>query len=656
MQKQTSHLVIGAGSGGLTVAFGLHKAGKDVILVSETIGGDCTQFGCVPSKTLLHLADLYVKSSTDEKKRLHMNILSAVQKKIKHFEDEDLALMKDISFIQGRATFLDANTVTVKDTKGKTQTITFKKAVISTGSRPRMIEFPKKFEKKIITNEDFFYLKRLPTSITIIGGGPIGCELATACAKLDIPTTMVVRSKILKEYPSDMTKIIRNSLESLDVNLYENTDISDASLPQTEYYLLASGRAPNTELGLENAGVEYSPRGIAVNSQLQTSKRHIYALGDCTGGAQFTHLANNEGRAVTARLLVPFLRRKIPALPNVTFTDPPIAAVGRTTEDEFIQEFPLSIKKSDRAVITETTEIAATVYAHALTGQIVGAVLVGDFAEHAINFFTLAVDKKVKLFELSNVIVPYPTYLSSLNTLSFAYLMNLKENWKPLVINLLKKYSQKLIAIFFWVVTVVFFLKKFADGSFRFDILITDLATLLQGEHAYLLFIFIYALRPLIFFSATALSFLAGATFGFTEGLILTVIASNLSSAVAYGLGRTILHDVIKNSGKKIQKNIKKNTFETVLLARLVFVPYDLVSYIAGAVNAAFWPFISATAIGSIAGSIAVVSFGASVQDISKLSSFSLDKNMLFLGVGLTLVSLLLSRLLKKKEKVVGVV
>jgi len=189
------YLVVGAGAGGLLVAVGLQKFGKDVVVVSENIGGDCTNFGCVPSKTLLHLAGKYHSlDSKEEKATLKNSALKKVRETVETFIAEEEELIATDRYFPGKAHFVSKNTVEVVGAHG-TQTIKFrKKCIIATGSRPVRIKLDGVPEDKIITNEELFYLDTLPSSITIFGGGPIGAEMATACAHFGITTYLVSRS------------------------------------------------------------------------------------------------------------------------------------------------------------------------------------------------------------------------------------------------------------------------------------------------------------------------------------------------------------------------------------------------------------------------------------------------------------------------------
>jgi pyruvate/2-oxoglutarate dehydrogenase complex dihydrolipoamide dehydrogenase (E3) component len=435
------YLVIGAGSGGLLVAVGLQKMGKNVAVISKNIGGDCTHYGCVPSKTLLHLAKQYIAASTSTKKlELKKNALQKVQEVVASFTTEEEMLISSDSYFKGAARFIDARTVEVTDAEKNKTSIQFRKrCIIATGSRPASAPIPGVPSEKLITNEEFFYLKELPRSITIIGGGPIGAELATVCASFGVETYLVAREYLSKE-PKEVATRSMTALQKLGVQYravradkLEGRSLlleDGSSIPETDYYLMAVGRKPNTQLELENAGVLYTEKGIAIDDNLQTSNADIFAIGDCTESPQFTHLAANHGKFVLKKLLVPFARKRNRALPRVTFTAPAIASVGNLEESNHNKIFVLNFAATDRA----RTNFDETSYGQVLvdirTGQIQGVSLFGDFSEELITVFTLIIDERIPVLQLTDFITPYPTHGNILHTLSVEYLTYLSKSWK----------------------------------------------------------------------------------------------------------------------------------------------------------------------------------------------------------------------------------
>ena len=438
--KTFDYVVIGAGSGGLLVAVGLLKLGKNVTVVSENIGGDCTHFGCVPSKTLLHLAKKYQQAPDPEHKaQLKTEALLTVQKTITLFASEEEAIIPKERYFEGTAEFVDKCTIIVKQKTGQ-QTIRFaKKCIIASGSSPIRIAIPGVPADRTITNEEIFYLKRLPKSISIIGGGPIGAELATACIGFGIETHLISRSYLPKE-PKTISKVSLEILIKSGVHYHparptklENGKLmldDNTSIPETEYYLQALGRSPNTKLSLENAGVAYDKTGISVNSNLTTTNSSIFAVGDCTQNPQFTHLAANHGKFVIKKILLPYAKRRERSLPWVTFVNPPIASVGSLELTISSHRFELNFTELDKARVNFETDSLGEVSIDTTTGNILGVSLMGHFSEELINVFTLMIDEKISALSMTDFITPYPTYGNIFHNLSRDYLTFLSKNWK----------------------------------------------------------------------------------------------------------------------------------------------------------------------------------------------------------------------------------
>ena len=372
MRSSFDYAIIGAGSGGLTVAVGLTKLKKNVIVISENIGGECTHSGCVPSKTLLHLTNNLANFSLEDKN----NFSKIIQNKIDEIQKEELSLIDNlnINFVKGRAKFLSSNKLLIKTQTGEEYKISFKKCVIATGSSPKKLDDLNISQEKILTNENIFKLEKIPNKITFIGGGPISCELAFAFAKLGSKVKIISTNAILPRENKELTKPIRNNFQKYNVEIIENANTKLELLKDdADYYVLAVGREPNTNLDLEKAKIKYSNLGIEIDNNLQTSNANVYALGDCTTSPKFTHLANNQGRFLIKKFLLPFTSKPNAALPAVTFTDPPIAQVGEIQESELVKKFAIDFNKSDRGMIDDTTENFGNIYVNMLTGKIVGS-------------------------------------------------------------------------------------------------------------------------------------------------------------------------------------------------------------------------------------------------------------------------------------------
>ena len=272
--------VIGAGSGGLTVAVGLSGLGKEVALIEKKhVGGDCTNVGCVPSKTLIHLANHAAGSSPAEilaKVRAHRNELRAE-------ETEWVEGMERVTFLEGEATFKNANTLTIALDAGGTEDMRARHIVVATGSVPVRIPLEGLPAAKTLTNESLFDLENLPDHLVIVGGGIIGCEMAFAFAKLGSKVTIVdLAARVLSPLEPEVSTLIARRFEDLGVDVYlkaKGSRYDDATgtlfldqegrevrLERVDKVLLAVGRKPQLEVGLENVGLTPTKQGLPTNA------------------------------------------------------------------------------------------------------------------------------------------------------------------------------------------------------------------------------------------------------------------------------------------------------------------------------------------------------------------------------------------------------
>jgi len=432
--------IIGGGAGGLSLAAGATQLGIDVLLVeSDKMGGDCLNRGCIPSKTLLACG----KFCLDSKQACAFGIFESVPDPnftaaMKRVQDviENIAghdsverfTKLGVKVIQSPGAFIDPKTLQAGE-----YCIQAKTFVIATGSKPKTPPIAGLTEISYLTTDSVFSLTKAPKSLIVLGGGPIGCELAQAFSALGVPVSLVEHSTILQNDESDCVNILRSSLRESTIDLYENCD--ELSIRKTEegvavdfihkgksqtlnasHLLLATGRQPQLEkLQLECAKVQYNAKGIHTNAKLQTTNKRIYAIGDVIGGPQFTHIANYH-----AGLLIKHLYFKMPisldyrTLPWVTYTKPELAHVGLRIQDAtkqgiafVITELPL--EKNDRA----QTEGAITGKIKVLTkpnGQVLGVTILGENAGELLLPWILTIRDKKKLNWLAQMLIPYPTY------------------------------------------------------------------------------------------------------------------------------------------------------------------------------------------------------------------------------------------------------
>lgn len=442
MTTQHFHtIVIGAGSGGMTVAVGLAGLGKQVAFVEGNhVGGDCTNVGCVPSKTLIHLAKNFKPGMNPDE------ILREVTRKrdaLRDKETEEVRHLKNVTFIEGWAKFTAPKEIEVALKGGGTQKLTAENIVIATGARPRMIDIPGLPPEMILTNESLFDLTNLPKHLVIVGAGVIALEMAFAFQKLGTKVTMFAldRRPLMTAIP-EASEVMEAELKRRGITLYCGTvakacDVSTQSLilksgeeeitlTGVDKVLVAVGRVKNIDsLGLDQAGVKVDPkRGILVNSFGETNVKGVYAIGDVTPTSAFTHSANAQGRRVVQRIAFPYLplAKKEPLFPNATFSDPEVAAVGLTEQQlkeychpQIIKRIRVDFKThTDRGYTDGVENGFIIVDAVRLTGQILHATVVGPYASEMISFFTLAMSQKISLYKIYRLVYPYPTFSSGI--------------------------------------------------------------------------------------------------------------------------------------------------------------------------------------------------------------------------------------------------
>ncbi len=433
--------VIGAGSGGLSVAAGAAQLGAKVALIeARKMGGDCLNYGCIPSKALLAAAkraSIFRSSQafgikpiepTVDFEKVHDHV-HAVMATIAPQDSAERFEKLGVKVILEQARFLSPTLL-----QAGPHHIQAKYFVIATGSSPAITPLPGIEKVPYLTNETLFNLKKKPEHLIVVGGGPIGCEMAQAYRMLGVKTTILEASSLLSKEDSDLVSVLRNRLISDGINVFENVNVlslkqdKKSLLIQIEYkrheitlegshLLMATGRKPNVQdLGLENAGVSYTPRGIKVDKRLRTSNKKIFAIGDVIGGYQFTHMASYHAQIVIKNCLF-HLRSKVnyDVVPWVTFTDPEVAHVGmsHSKAPAGSQTLLWPYKDCDRAQTERETEGLIKVLV-SKRGYVLGVSLIGANAGELISPWTLLIQKKLKLKTLTDIIVPYPT-LSELN-------------------------------------------------------------------------------------------------------------------------------------------------------------------------------------------------------------------------------------------------
>jgi len=434
--KQYDIVVIGAGSGGLTAAATAVGFGKRVLLVDkERPGGECTWSGCIPSKALINEAKTVhaVRGRVPDflyDSKVALYYVRRVREKIYAHETPEILERSGIDYLKGGACFKDPGTLRVGPVE-----VEGKKYIISTGSSPFVPDIEGLEGVPFLTNESIFELERLPESLIILGGGPIGVELAQAASRLGAAVQVVEMMPVpVFREEKDFSVVLQDRLAAEGVILHlgaratrigrrENGAFLTFEREETEQtivadaLLVAIGRKPNLEgLGLEKAGVRFTPKGIEVNPYLQTSRAHIYAIGDVTGPYQFSHMANAQGIRAVQNAILPFKRKiRYDHVAWVTFTQPELARAGMTEAEaravygDGIRVYEYDFNLLDRAVTEgETVERMKVILDR--RGKLLGISILADRAGELIGEAQLLKSVGLNFAKLGAVIHPYPTY------------------------------------------------------------------------------------------------------------------------------------------------------------------------------------------------------------------------------------------------------
>ncbi len=443
--------VIGAGSGGLSVAAAAAQLGVKVVLIEKAkMGGDCLNYGCVPSKALLAAGKLghhmrhgesfgitNVEPTVDgEKVREHVrSVIAAIEPN----DSVERFTGLGVHVIEAAGSFVDKRTVRAGDYE-----IRARRIIIATGSSPALPPIEGLDSVPHFTNETIFEKTEVPEHLIVIGGGPIGMELAQAHRRLGSKVTVLEAFKALSKDDPELTALVLKQLKADGIDIREGIRIESlektengirANLevdgkPQTldgSHLLVAAGRKPNIDgLNLDAARIKHDRRGIEVNAKLKTSNSRVYAIGDVAGGLQFTHVANyHAGLVIRNALFRMPVKVNTDIIPWVTFTDPELAHVGLTEEEARKRHGDIRVLRwpyaeNDRAQSERATDGFVKVVTNK-KGRILGASIVGAHAGELILVWVLAVTKKMKIGAMTSMIVPYPTFAEVNKRVAYTY-------------------------------------------------------------------------------------------------------------------------------------------------------------------------------------------------------------------------------------------
>lgn len=431
----TDICIIGAGSGGLSIAAGAAQMGARVVLIEGgAMGGDCLNAGCVPSKALLSAA------------KAAQAMRSGAQFGVTPVEPEiDFAAVKDhvartiaaiapvdsqerfegfgVQVIRAWARFISPTEVEAGD-----KIITARRFVIATGSRPFVPPIPGVDEVPYLTNETIFAQRDRPAHLLVLGGGPIGMEMAQAHRRLGCAVTVIEGAKALGRDDPEAAAVVLDNMRAEGVVIREGNSVArlrktdtgvEATLDNGDvingsHLLVATGRVvalDGLQLGL--AGVDFTRRGVTVGANLRSSNPKVYAVGDAAGGLQFTHVAGAHAGVIIRQILFGLPAKWTATVPWVTYTDPELAQIG-LTEAEARKTYGAALNlqrqefhHNDRA--QAETKTKGFLKLMLVKGRPVGVTIVGSGAGELIGLWALAISSKLKVGQIAGMIAPYPT-------------------------------------------------------------------------------------------------------------------------------------------------------------------------------------------------------------------------------------------------------
>jgi pyruvate/2-oxoglutarate dehydrogenase complex dihydrolipoamide dehydrogenase (E3) component len=431
----TDICVIGAGSGGLSVAAGAVQMGARVVLIEAgEMGGDCLNSGCVPSKALIAAA------KAAEAQRRGFRGVAGVEPSVDFgaVKDHVAAVIAEIAPVDSQERFEGLGCTVIRafarftgprEVEAGGQTIRARRFVIATGSRPFVPVIQGVDTVPYLTNETVFALQERPSHLIVIGGGPIGMEMAQAHRRLGSEVTVVEGAQVLGREDPELAAHVIAALQAEGIRMVEGQPVvrlagsagavevtlGDGTQVKGSHLLMAVGRKVALDgMNLEAAGIAHSPKGITVDERLRSTNRRVFAVGDAAGGLQFTHVAGwHAGIVIRQAMFGLPARAEIRAIPRATYTDPELAHVGLTeAEAQKAHGNRLTVVRAefahnDRAIAEGKTK--GLIKVMAVNGRPVGASIVGPHAGELITFWALAISAKLKLSAIASVVAPYPT-------------------------------------------------------------------------------------------------------------------------------------------------------------------------------------------------------------------------------------------------------
>jgi pyruvate/2-oxoglutarate dehydrogenase complex dihydrolipoamide dehydrogenase (E3) component len=431
----TDICVIGAGSGGLSVAAGAVQMGARVVLIEAgEMGGDCLNTGCVPSKALIAAA----KAAEAQRHGFRGVAGVAPQVDFAAVKDHVEAVIAEIAPVDSQERFEGLGCTVIRafarftgprEVEAGGTTVRARRFVIATGSRPFVPAIQGVDQVPYLTNETIFALRDRPGHLVVIGGGPIGIEMAQAHRRLGSEVTVVEGAKVLGREDPELAAVVIEALRLEGIRLVEGQPVvrlagstgavevtlGDGTIVKGTHLLMAVGRKVALDgLNLEAAGVAYTAKGVTVDARLRSSNRRIFVVGDAAGGLQFTHVAGWHAGIVIRQAVLGLPAKADPrAIPRATYTDPELAQVGPTEAEARAAHGPaLTVVRAEFAHNDRAQAEAKTrglIKVMVLKGRPIGVSIVGPQAGELIGLWTLAISSRLKMSAIAGMVAPYPT-------------------------------------------------------------------------------------------------------------------------------------------------------------------------------------------------------------------------------------------------------
>ena len=439
--KKYDAVVIGAGAGGYEAAIELAKSGLKTLIVErnrESIGGVCLNEGCIPAKTYLQSAELFLKAELLKERGIDMEIkgfdLKRLKEKSEALKDEIrsgvswLIDQAGVERMYGKAVFKDSSTLQIGS-----ETIGFSNCIIATGSKVKGISLLPIDGKKVISSSGVFELERLPESIAILGAGAVGCEFAAFFNAFGVDVTLIDQmDRLLSFVDIDTSKALKREFKKKNINILTSSTIDSANVTdksvileitgeedrsvECDMVLVAIGRVPNTkDTGLENCGIKVDEKGyIVVNESFETTQKGIYAVGDCIDTLAFAHAAMAESKIAAQNIIKGEKQINSSVIPSVIFCTPQIAQCGLGEEEARQKGIDFKVKKAyfkanSKAKILGDDSGFAKVIISSNSDKIIGAAIIGVEASEIIHILSTAIEYNITFGELKRSIHAHPT-------------------------------------------------------------------------------------------------------------------------------------------------------------------------------------------------------------------------------------------------------